>query len=188
MHHAAPPCPRGAASICRETSRGHGAKSAFGRVGKRRGNLGHVGHRPVSSSRSSNRTCRFLASGSPSDFTRRHAACPPWPSCKSLRGSVSIFSAVVRFITNSAHRHLLCKHVAGRGLSLHRHYPASSVLWPPPTSGPSVSCRDVRVATPTDRISPVARKPFSGVLLPLPRWTRRVLLSILPRPCEPSPR
>jgi hypothetical protein len=49
-------------------------------------------------------------------------------------------------------------------------------------------CRDVRVAIPTNRISPVARKPFSGMLLPLPRWTRRVHLSILPRPLEPSPR
>ena len=53
--------------------------------------------------------------------------------------------------------------------------------------------RPIRILTtrlgcvPMDRISPVARKPFSGMLLPLPRWTGRVHLSILPRPLEPSP-
>ena len=62
---------------------------------------------------------------------------------------------------------MLFRSIAGRGLSLHRHYPASSVLWPPPTSAPSVPLRHVRVAIPTARISPVAHTPFSSMLLPL---------------------
>ena len=34
------------------------------------------GHRPVSHPRSSNRTCRFPASGFPAGFTARHATGP----------------------------------------------------------------------------------------------------------------
>jgi hypothetical protein len=47
---------------------------ATSRVEERRGDLG-MRHRSVSAPRSSNRTCGFPASGSPNDFTRRHAAC-----------------------------------------------------------------------------------------------------------------
>jgi hypothetical protein len=78
-------------------------------------------------------------------------------------------------------------HAGSEVPSLHRHYPASTVLWTSPTSALSVPLRDVRVAIPAARISPVAHKPLSGMLLPLPRWTRRVHLSILPHPLEPSP-
>ena len=46
-----------------------------GRVEEKRGGLGHDGHRSVSSPRSSNRTCRFPASGSPTGFTSRPTAC-----------------------------------------------------------------------------------------------------------------
>ena len=38
--------------------------------------LGPLGHRPVSHPRSSNRTCRFPASGFPTGFTARHATGP----------------------------------------------------------------------------------------------------------------
>jgi hypothetical protein len=53
--------------------------SRTGAVKDGRGALGPVratGQRSVSRSRSSNRTCRFPASGSPTGFTSRPAACP----------------------------------------------------------------------------------------------------------------
>src|ERR1700730_8226499 len=111
---------------------------------------------------------------------------------KSSSCRKSLLESVWRFVvllgsSPIASPRLLRKRARSEDPSLHRHYPASTVLWPPPTSGPSASLRDVRVAIPTDRISPVAHEPFSGMLLPLPRWTGRVHLSILPHPLEPSP-
>ena len=47
---------------------------AFGRVEDGRGSLGPSGQHPVSHPRSSNRTCRLPASGSPTGFTARHSA------------------------------------------------------------------------------------------------------------------
>jgi hypothetical protein len=49
-----------------------------GRVEDGRGSLGALGHRPVSHPRSSNRTCRFPASGFPTGFTAMHATGPLW--------------------------------------------------------------------------------------------------------------
>src|SRR5262249_53940416 len=47
-----------------------------GRVEDRRGSLGPIGQRPVSYPRSSNWTCRFPASSSPTGFTARYTTVP----------------------------------------------------------------------------------------------------------------
>src|SRR5215207_5589622 len=47
------------------------APACRGRVEERRGDLGPCGHRSVSAPRSSNRTCGFPASGSPTGFIAR---------------------------------------------------------------------------------------------------------------------
>ena len=49
-----------------------------GRVEDGRGSMGALGHRSVSHPRSSNRTCRFPASGFPTGFTAMHATGPLW--------------------------------------------------------------------------------------------------------------
>jgi hypothetical protein len=100
-------------------------------------------------------------------WRRLRSQTPPWPSHKACAGASRSSRGCQAHHQYPAHRPHRCKHIAGRGPSLHRHYPASSVLWPPPTSAPSGPLRDVRVAIPTARISPVAHTPFSGMLLPL---------------------
>ncbi len=52
-----------------------GAATRRGRVEEWRGDLGPCGHRSVSTPRSSNRTCGFPASGSPTDFISWPTAC-----------------------------------------------------------------------------------------------------------------
>ena len=59
-----------------------------GRVEDGRGSLGALGHRPVSHPRSSNRTCRFPASGFPTGFTAMHATGPLWASVEGTERQV----------------------------------------------------------------------------------------------------
>src|SRR5712671_2958900 len=56
---------------------GVAANGRNGGVEDRRGSLGPIGQRPVSYPRSSNWTCRFPASSSPTGFTERHTEKKP---------------------------------------------------------------------------------------------------------------
>jgi hypothetical protein len=76
-----------------------------------------------------------------------------------------------------AHRQSPCprflgKHTRSKGPSLHRHYPASSVLWPSPTSVRSATLAATLGSPPRPRrISPDYPHRHSNVPCPLPRWT-----------------
>ena len=114
------------------------------RVEERRGGL-RGANRSVSPPRSSNRTCRFAASGSPTGFTAQHTELRPAasgivcgrPAAPSPRGTAH---------SNGSCRHRCCQaqgqsprrrhfheRTRSQGPSLPRHYPASPVLWPCPT-------------------------------------------------------
>ncbi len=98
----------------------------------------------VSAPRSSNRTCRFAASGSPMGFARRRTQVTPAAqkraSASCLASGLSFFcrcripSGIIRLTPISAPS-LLPKRSQREAPSLPRHYPASTVLWASPTSG-----------------------------------------------------
>src|ERR1700738_5401490 len=74
---------------------------------------------------------------------------------------------------------LLRKHTRSQGPSLHRHYPASTVILPCPTPACAAARSDVEAATLAPNGSPpITRTTFSDVPCPLPRRIERVLLSI----------
>jgi hypothetical protein len=78
--------------------------------------------RSVSHPRSSNRTCGFPASGSPTGFVLRHRK---------------------QITRQSPSPCLLRKHTRSQGPSLHRHYPASTVILPCPTPADAAARSDV---------------------------------------------
>ena len=116
--------------------------------------------RPVSHPRSSNRTCRFPASGFPTGFIVDSRICHPGREAAPMPGDQIQHP---RSLTSTLRRHrvthlrlaiqlalkgpgetsvlvdsssitspfLLHKHTRSKGPSLHRHYPASSVLYDP---------------------------------------------------------
>jgi hypothetical protein len=112
----------------------------------------------VSTPRSSNRTCGFAASGSPTEFrgrpTRRHACLPfaghiaPSETAESLMGGT-------RQHGHSPDSWPLPERLRSQAPSLHRHYPASMVLR---------ACPPPHTARPVPRGSPVreAHRPPLG--------------------------
>src|SRR5712691_5675617 len=128
--------------------------------------------RSVSHPRSSNRTCGFPASGSPTGFTVKHTN-------KSLTASVIAQREFVLRLTIQlslkdpddsrclqAHRQspsprLLQKHTRSQGPSLCRHYPASTVILPCPTPADAAARSDVEAATLAPNGSPpITRTTF----------------------------
>ena len=105
----------------------------------------------------------------------------------SFHQRVLIFSGVSRLIHQSPDRLHLQKRSRSQGPSLHRSYPASSVLRPRPTPVRSAALRDVEAAT-FDRTG-LPRCPLhpSGVPCPLPRRIERVHVSIASPSTRPSP-
>ena len=105
----------------------------------------------------------------------------------SFHQRVLIFSGVSRLIHQSPDRLHLQKRSRSQGPSLHRSYPASSVLRPRPTPVRSAALRDVEAAT-FDRTG-LPRCPLhpSGVPCPLPRRIERVHVSIASPSVRPSP-
>ena len=89
----------------------------------------------VSTSRSSNRTCGFPASGSPTGFANQHTG----RSALSFAGSHSsfrgrrIFDGGSRQHGHSPDSWSLPQRTRSQAPSLHRRYPASTVLWACPT-------------------------------------------------------
>ena len=89
----------------------------------------------VSTSRSSNRTCGFPASGSPTDVAFRHTL-PALPGQLHLKPKLALESPHLLLeevigLRHSPDRCPLHKHIRSQAPSLHRHYPASRVLIEP---------------------------------------------------------
>jgi hypothetical protein len=105
---------------------------------------------PVSTSRSSNRTGGFPASGSPTGFamqhTKRHDTASSLPSLDPSAGSES-FSGGHRQHGHSPDSPPLPDRSRSQAPSLHRHYPASSVLR---------ACPSPHTARPVPRGRPVS--------------------------------
>ena len=144
----------------------------------------------VSAPRSSNRTCRFAASGSPMGFARRRMQLTPAAqrreseSCLALR--YSFFCScrtrcgVIRLTPISAPS-LRSKRSQSEAPSLPRHYPASTVLWASPTSGLVDSPPCGRLAgrySRTARTSHVALLSFSACCAHYPGGTAWVHLPV----------
>ena len=99
---------------------------------------------PVSTSRSSNRTCGFPASGSPTDVAFRHTL-PALPGQLHLKPklvpeSPHLLLEEVIGLRHSPDRCPLRKHIRSQAPFLRRRYPASQVLraCPPPHSARTV--------------------------------------------------
>jgi hypothetical protein len=102
---------------------------------------GAVRQRPVSHPRSSNRPCRSPASGSPTGSTVRHTTGSPLMLAlrdtlarNHLRLTIELFlkdpkrSRCLQAHRQSPSPRHLRKHARSQGPSLHRHYPASTLL------------------------------------------------------------
>src|SRR5438477_10975191 len=108
-------------------------------------------------SRSSNRTCGFAASGSPTGF-------PNWPTAPLASGAFTglvVRSAVSESLVgglrqrgHSPDSRSLPEPSRSQAPSLHRHYPASTVVR---------ACPPPRTARPVPRGHPVDRKVTAGV-------------------------
>ncbi len=107
-----------------------------------------IRHRPVSPPRSSNRTSGFPASGSPTGFTARHtvdgqcrlvsrddtvARHQPSPCGRALSEAFRS-RLVLPGSSPITDPQPLRKRARSQGPFLRRHYPASRVVWPCPTS------------------------------------------------------
>ncbi len=99
-------------------------------------------------------------------------------------------NGVARLIANRLVLSLVDKHAGSQGPSLHRHYPASSLLRPCPTPPPEPpSCRQrLELRPPPGGASRLRlRTPFSVMPRPLPRRTQPVHASVASRLLRPSP-
>jgi hypothetical protein len=153
--------------------------------------------RSVSHPRSSNRTCGFPASGSPTGFTARHTK-QSTDRKRHVRGVLFLRLTTQLSLKNpdhsrclQAHRQspshrLLRKHTRSQGPFLRRHYPASTVVRPCPTPACAAARSDVEAAT----LAPNGSPPITRITFPtcpLPRRIERVLLSIASPLTRPSP-
>jgi hypothetical protein len=146
-------------------------------------------HDPVSPTRSSNRTCGSPASGSRTGFTPRHSrvptddasavslarrpcGIPSWP-WRRASSAASGFSGVFRLTANHPSSSA-SKAPRTRAPSLHRHYPASPVLWAPPIPTPACPKRTVAGQRLPHRVGlPCCDALFLHVPSPLPRRATR---------------
>ena len=123
--------------------------------------------------RSSNRACRFPAPGFPTGFTERHTGnestargvCTVSHFLSSIDTATSDSSGLQRCCQayrQSPRPPHLRKRTRSQGPSLHRHYPASTVIRPCPTPVQAAACRDVEAATLARDGSP----PITRIILP----------------------
>jgi hypothetical protein len=109
-----------------------------------------IRHHPVSRPRSSNAACGFPALRSPTGFTAKHTTRPVIARDRAAdavfalrQSSFRRFLALQVFFAGSRQspcpRHLR-KRTRSQGPSLHRRYPASTVIWPCPTPADTAAC------------------------------------------------
>jgi len=153
--------------------------------------------RSVSHPRSSNRTCRSPASGSPTGFTVRPTERRGPPQAMSARQLSLLRVAAQLSLKGSDHsrccqahrqspspRHLR-KHTRSQGPLLHRHYPASTLVRPCPTPANAAACRDVEAAT----LAPNGSPPITRITCPTcrahyPGGSSGCACRLLPRSCS----
>ncbi len=162
-----------------------------------------IRHRSVSPPRSSNRTCGFPASGSPTGFAARHTADgqfkqvsrddtvarqQPSPCGRALSEASGCF-VVLLGSSPITYPRLLQKHARSQGPFLRRHYPASTVLWPCPTPArPAVLATTSELRPPTGTGLPRLPGPPSQRAVPSTPVDRNgCLCRLLPRSTRPSP-
>ncbi len=138
-----------------------------GRVEEGRGGLS-LGNRSVSLPRSSNRTCGFPASGSPTGFTAGPTTGLSSSCRRSLVGSVWRF-VVLLGSSPIASPQLRHKHARSEDPSLHRSYPASTVLRSSPTPVWPAMLAMALGRTRPGQASPDNPHCLASVLCPLPR-------------------
>ena len=144
-----------------------------------------VGHHSVSPPRSSNRTCGFPASGSPTGFTARYTVDPhdrlvsrddtvarhqPSP-CGRAFSEASGCLVVLPGSSPITDPQPLRKRARSQGPFLRRHYPASQVVRPCPTPArPAVLATTLGCDLQPKRASPDYPDHLPNVPCPLPRW------------------
>ncbi len=133
-----------------------------------------IRHRPVSPPRSSYRTCRFPASGSPTGFTARPTvdgqcrlvsrddtvARDQPSSCGRAPSEAFRFRFVFVGSSPITDPRLLRKRARGQGPFLRRHYPASRVVWPRPTSARPAALATASEARPPARTGLCGSRKF----------------------------
>ena len=134
---------------------------------------------PVSTSRSSNRTCGFPASGSPTDVAFRHTltALPGQLHLKPklVPESPRLLLVEVIGLRHSPDRCPLHKHIRSQAPFLRRRYPASQVLRacpPPHTARPVPHGRPVGVLYHRWGFPCCGGSPFAHMPSPVPRRDR----------------
>src|SRR5438132_1078725 len=154
-----------------------------------------IRQRSVSHPRSSNRTCRSPASGSPTGFTARYTE-----SKLSARGfgtvnnspsplDTAISGGVCHGWCLQAHRQSprprpLRKRTRSQGPFLGQHYPASSVVRPRPTPAMAAAFRDVEAAAlALDGSPPITRTTFPTCHAHYPGGSSGCACRLLPRSC-----
>ena len=155
-----------------------------------------IWQRSVSHSRSSNRTCRSPASGSPTGFTVGHTASTNRTRLQHGK-SVSFaprYSSLGRrlslMVCSQAHRQSprplhLRKRTRSQGPFVRRHYSASTVVRPCPTPARAVACRDVEAATLAhDGSPPITRTTLPTCRAHYPGGSSGCACRLLPRSCS----
>src|SRR3984893_3172203 len=155
--------------------------------------------RSVPHPRSSTRTCGFPASGSPTGFIVRHTK-QITDRKRHLRREFVLRLTIQLSLKDpddsrclQAHRQspspcLLRKHTRSQGPSLHRHYPASTVILPCPTPADAAARSDVEAATLAPNGSPpITRTTFPTCRAHYPGGSRGCVCRLLPRITQPSP-
>ncbi len=162
-----------------------------------------VRHHSVSPPRSSNRTCRFPASGSPTGFTARptvdghfrlvsrdDTVARDQPSPCGRAPSKAFRSRLV-FLGSSpiTDPRLLRKRARSQGPFLRRHYPASQVVRPCPTPArPVVLTTALEARPPAGTGLPRLPGPPSQRAVPITPVDRNgCMRRLLPRSTRPSP-
>jgi hypothetical protein len=140
----------------------------------------------VSHPRSSNRTCGFPASGSPTGFTMKHTDQPfasPYSSLGSFR-STTVFSGGApitgpRFL----HEHPKVRALSSTGITrLQRYYDPLRV-----PAGPLSLPRALEFASTRSGVPPLAPTTFPACRAPYPGGPKPVPTSVASRPVRPSP-
>ena len=158
---------------------------------------------PVSPPRSSNRTCRFPASGSPTGFTSRHTADgqfrlvsrddtvardQPSPCGRAPSEAFGYFQ-VLPGSSPITDPWLLRKRTRSQGPFLRRHYPASQVVRPCPIPArPAVLATASEARPPTETGLPRLPGPHSQRAVPITPVDRSgCIRRLLPHSTRPSP-
>jgi hypothetical protein len=158
---------------------------------------GAMWHRVVSHPRSSNRTCRSPASGSPTGFTERPtekktgaasvvgaAGFPPSSFDTAFSEGPGSYWCLQAHRQSPSPRHLQ-KHTRSQGPLLRRHCPASTLLRPCPTPADAAARSDVEAAIlAPDGSPPITRITLLTCRAHYPGGSNRCARRLLPCPCS----